>query len=69
MFNIGYTLGTLGARQGDDVMSSAAINAFRAALEVRTRAQGWARTQRQLGEALIALGERTIDPRMLSQAV
>ena len=53
-------------------MSGAAIHAFRAALDVRTRAadpRAWARTKRQLGQALIMLGERGSDRKILSEAI
>ena len=67
-FNFAHALRTLGARQGDDIMLGAAIRAYRAVLEVRTRGAdplAWATTKCQLGQALVMLGERRSDRKVL----
>ncbi|MBF9044794.1 tetratricopeptide repeat protein [Rhodobacterales bacterium HKCCE4037] len=68
----GNVLRNLGTRTGDPDTLRQAIDAYRAALEVRTREASeldWAMTQNNLGIALRNLGTRTGDPETLREAI
>ena len=59
--NLGNALGTLGERESGTARLEEAVQAYRAALEERTRERGpldWAGVQNNLGNALQALGKR-----------
>ena len=58
---LGLALATLGRRESGTQRLEQAVEAYRAALEDRTRERvplSWAATQNNLGNALSALGER-----------
>jgi hypothetical protein len=69
--NLGNAFATLGER-GDDAALRAAVDAYRAALEERTRERvplQWAATQTNLGNALQTLGARRGDDNALRAAI
>jgi len=69
--NLATALQALGEREGSIERLKEAIAAFRAALEVRTRADvpiQWAKTQNNLGNALGDLGWRERNPERLTEA-
>jgi tetratricopeptide (TPR) repeat protein len=70
--NLGNALATLGERESGTARLEEAVEAFRAALEERTRDRvplDWAMTQNNLGNALRALGARESGTARLEQAV
>ena len=70
--SLGNALYTLGERESGTAHLKQAVEAYRAALEVRTRERvplRWATTQNNLGNALQALGERESGTARLKQAV
>jgi tetratricopeptide (TPR) repeat protein len=70
--NLGTVLQALGEREGSLELLNEAIAAFRAALEVRTRADVpilWARTQNNLGNALGELGLRERNQERLAESI
>jgi tetratricopeptide (TPR) repeat protein len=61
---LGVALAQIGEQRGDDAALREAVDAYRAALEVYTRERvplDWAKTQNNLGNALLTLGERGDD--------
>ena len=69
--NLGSALRRLGERESGTARLEEAVEAFRAALQERTRERvplQWARTQNNLGNALWGLGERTTDDAKLREA-
>ena len=69
---LGTALSVLGERERGTERLEQAVDAYRAALEERTRGRGpldWAATQNNLGNALLALGERERGTERLEQAV
>ena len=69
---LGVSLSTLGRRESGTERLEQAVQAFRAALEERTRERvplDWAATQNNLGVALFTLGERESGTERLEQAV
>lgn len=70
--DLGISLSTLGARESGTEKLKEAVEAYRAALQERTREQtplDWARTQSNLGVALQTLGERDSRTARLEEAV
>jgi tetratricopeptide (TPR) repeat protein len=70
--NLGTALATIGKRASDTSRLEEAIDAYRAALEVRTRELvplAWALTQNNLGTALARLGECAYNTSRLEEAV
>jgi tetratricopeptide (TPR) repeat protein len=70
--NPGTALTTLGERESGTAHLAAAVAAYQAALEERTRARvplDWAMTQNNLGTALEKLGERESGTAHLTTAV
>ena len=71
-FTLGNALVVLGERESKSQRLEQAVEAYRAALEVRTRERvpvDWASTQNNIGVALRALGEREGATERLEQAV
>ena len=69
---LGNALSVLGERESGTERLEKAVEAYRAALEARTRERGpldWAMTQNNLGNALQTLGERESGTERLEQAV
>jgi tetratricopeptide (TPR) repeat protein len=69
--NLGTALLTLGERESGTKRLEEAVEAYRAALQERTRERvplQWAATQNNLGNALRTLGERTHDRAKLEAA-
>ena len=69
--NLGNALQSLATRKGDTGRLEEAVEAYRVALEERTRARvplDWAATQNNLGAALLTLGERENSTAHLEQA-
>ena len=70
--NLGTALRSLGERESGTARLEQAVEAYRAALEERTRERvplDWAMTQNNLGTALQSLGERESGTARLEQAV
>jgi tetratricopeptide (TPR) repeat protein len=70
--NLGVALRTLGEREGDPARLEQAVEAFRAALQERTRERvplEWAQTQNNLGAALRSLGARKRQLQLLKEAL
>ena len=70
--NLGNALRTLGERESGTARLEQAVQAYRAALEERTRERvplDWAMTQNNLGNALSRLGARESGTARLEQAV
>jgi tetratricopeptide (TPR) repeat protein len=70
--NLGLALSTLGERESGTTQLEQAVNAYRDALQERTRERvplQWAMTQNNLGTALQTLGERESGTAWLEQAV
>ena len=70
--NLGNALARLGERENGTARLEAAVAAYRAALEERTRERvplDWAMTQMNLGNALVRLGERESGTARLQAAV
>ena len=70
--NLGVALRSLGGREGGTERLEEAIDAYRAALEERTRERvplDWAATQNNLGNALQTLGERESGTERLEEAI
>jgi hypothetical protein len=71
-FSLALAAQTIGAQGGENEPLEAAVTAYRAALEVRTRERvplDWAGTQNNLGNALSTLGEREDGTQRLDEAV
>ena len=69
--DLGVALATIGERESGTARLEEAVNAYRAALEERTRERvplDWAMTQNNLGAALETLGERESRTEKLEQA-
>jgi tetratricopeptide (TPR) repeat protein/pimeloyl-ACP methyl ester carboxylesterase len=72
LIDLGLALATLGERESTTVRLKEAVEAYRAALDVRTRERvplQWAMTQNNLGSALSQLGERDNNTARLEEAV
>ena len=70
--NLGNALETLGERESGTQRLEEAVEAYRAALQERTRERvplDWAMTQNNLGNALGTLGERESGTKRLEEAV
>jgi hypothetical protein len=70
--NLGNALQSLGERESGTVRLQEAVEAYRAALEERTRARvplDWAYSQQELAHALELLAERRRDAALLSEAL
>jgi tetratricopeptide (TPR) repeat protein len=70
--NLGTALRALGERESGTARLEAAVAAFRAALQERTRDRvplDWAMTQNNLGHALRALGARESGTARLEEAI
>ena len=72
LINLGLALATLGERESSTARLDEAVEAYRAALQKRTRERvplDWALTQNNLGGALAALGRRLSGTAKLHEAV
>jgi tetratricopeptide (TPR) repeat protein len=70
--NLGNALMRLGERESGTARLEEAVEAYRAALQERTRERvplDWAATQNNLGNALMRLGERESETARLQEAV
>jgi hypothetical protein len=70
--NLGTALQTLGERESGTARLEHAVEAYRAALEERTRERvplDWAQSQHNLANTLVVLAARTHDPARAAEAL